>query len=56
MAKVERSGDQRMTLTLSITPDDKKLLKQAALDGDTSVAALVHQWVEQEFGGKRKGK
>ena len=54
-SKTERSGDQRTTLTLSITPDDKKLLKQVALDRDTSVAELVHQWVESEFRGK-KGK
>lgn len=56
MAKVERSSDQRTTLALSITPGDKKLLKQAALDGDASAAELVHQWIEQEFRGEREGK
>ena len=48
----DRSGGQRTTLTLSITPDDKRLLKQAALDRETSVAELVHQWVQREFGGE----
>ena len=51
----DRSGGKRTTLTLSITPDDKKLLKQVALDRDTSVAELVHQWVESEFRGKKGG-
>ena len=50
--KTERSGDQRTKLTLSITPADKKLLKMVALERDTSVAELVHQWVECEFRGK----
>ena len=44
-----RSGDQRTKLTVSITPDDKRLLKVAAAERDTTVADLVHQWIEQEF-------
>lgn len=44
-----RSGDQRTKLTVSITPDDKRLLKVAAAERDTTVADLVHQWVDQEF-------
>ena len=44
-----RSGDQRTKLTVSITPDDKRLLKVVAAERDTTVAELVHQWVDQEF-------
>lgn len=50
-----RSGDQRTKLTVSITPDDKRLLKVAAAERDTTVADLVHQWVEQEFRDEKKG-
>lgn len=50
----ETKASTRTTLTLSCTPEDKKLLKQVALDRDTTVAALVHDWIEREF-RKRKG-
>ena len=44
-----RSGNQRTKLTVSITPDDKRLLKIAAAERNTTVADLVHQWVDQVF-------
>ena len=40
-------------LTLSITAEDKRLLKQAALDRDTTVAALVHEWVQRTYAKKQ---
>lgn len=52
----ERSGGKRTTLTVSITPEDKKALKQAALDRDMFVADLVHEWIEREFRGKDSKK
>lgn len=47
--KGSAKGKGRTTLTLSCTVEDKRLLKQAALDADTTVAALVHEWVQKEF-------
>lgn len=52
--KSARSGEQRSKLTLSITPDDKRLLKTVAAERDTSVAELVHQWIEHEFRNRRR--
>ena len=52
----ERSGGKRTTLTVSITPEDKRALKQAALDSDKFVADLVHEWIAREFLGKSSKK
>lgn len=50
-------SDKKTKLTLSCTPEDKKLLKQVALERDTTVSAMVHEWVEREFWGKKtRGK
>ena len=35
---------------LSIADEDMRLLKQAALDRDAAVAALVHEWVQKTYG------
>ena len=49
-----KRAEEQMRLTLSITAEDKRLLKQAALDRDTTVAALVHEWVQKTYGKKSK--
>ena len=48
--KTNNEGVKRTTMTLSLTVADKRLLKQAALDRDTTVSALVHEWAQREFG------
>ena len=45
--------EDQSRLTLSITAEDKRLLKQAALDRDTTVAALVHEWVQRTYAKKQ---
>lgn len=47
-----KKNDELTRLTLSITTEDKRILKQAALDNDTTVAALVHEWVQKTYGKK----
>ena len=34
-----------VNLTISVTKEERKALKQAALDSDISVSALVRQWL-----------
>ena len=49
--KQDEELEKRTTLTLSLTANDKKALKQMALDRDVTVAALIHAWIvehEQE--------
>ena len=36
-----------VNITISVTPAERKALKQAALDNDISVSALIRQWLEQ---------
>lgn len=35
-----------VNITLSITPEERKALKQAALDNDVSVSALIRLWLK----------
>ena len=34
-------------MSVSVTPAERKALKQAALDNDVSVSALIRLWLEQ---------
>lgn len=34
-------------MTITLTKQEKKALKQAALDNDVSVSALIRQWLEK---------
>ena len=49
-----KKSDELSRLTLSITVEDKRILKQVALDNDTTVAALVHEWVQKTYGKQNK--
>ena len=49
-----KKSDELSRLTLSITVEDKRILKQVALDNDTTVAALVHEWVQKTYGKQGK--
>ena len=48
--KDEPQAVERTTLSLSITVEDKKRLKKYAVDHDTTVAALIHNWIEKNCG------
>ncbi|MBR3312863.1 MAG: hypothetical protein IKG18_01855 [Atopobiaceae bacterium] len=37
----------RTTMTISITIEDKRALKQAALDKGVTVSGLIHEWVKR---------
>lgn len=40
--------ENRTTLHLSITLADKVALKTMAAERDTTVAALIHEWIERQ--------
>lgn len=47
----------RTTITLSVTEEDKRRLKVMAAERDTTVSALLHEWlVEHEAEGARDGQ
>ena len=39
---------QRTTLSLSITVDDKKWLKLYAVENNTTIATLIHNWIQEQ--------
>ncbi|UNT96773.1 hypothetical protein [Allobaculum mucilyticum] len=40
------SIEKRTTLTLSLTSSDKKALKLLAAERETTMAALIHEWIQ----------
>lgn len=36
-----------VNITISVTREERKDLKQIALDNDTTVAALIRQWLKE---------
>lgn len=42
-----KAKSERTTMTISITVEDKRALKQAALDQGVTVSALIHEWVKR---------
>ena len=36
-----------VNLTVTVTPEERKALKQIALDKDTTVSALIRQWLKE---------
>ena len=38
-------GEKRTTLSLSLTVSDKKALKMIAVERETTIAAIIHEWV-----------
>lgn len=42
---MNKSEEKRTTINISIRPDDKKFLKMYALERDTTVAALIEDFV-----------
>ena len=36
-----------VNITISVTREERKALKQIALDNDTTVSALIRQWLKE---------
>lgn len=54
--KIERAvvdnttkNEKRTTLSLSLTVSDKKALKMMAMERETTIAAIIHEWVQEHF-------
>lgn len=41
--------EKRTTLSLSLTVSDKKALKMMALKRETTIAAIIHEWVQEHI-------
>ncbi len=39
--------EKRTTLSLSLTVSDKKALKMMAVERETTIAAIIHEWVQE---------
>ena len=48
--------EERTRLMLSLTAADKLFLKHYAADRDTTVAAVIHEWIEEHRGVDKKRK
>ena len=42
-----KTDEMKTTLTLSLTVSDKKKLKVMAAQQETSIAAIIHEWVKE---------
>ena len=42
--------EKRTTLSLSLTVSDKKALKMMAAERETTIAAIIHEWVQEHIG------
>lgn len=43
--------EKRTTLSLSLTVSDKKALKMMAAERETTIAAIIHEWVQEHIEG-----
>lgn len=43
--------EKRTTLSLSLTVSDKKALKLIAAEQETTIAAVIHEWIAQHLEG-----
>ena len=46
-ADVPAAEEKRITLSLSLTVSDKKALKMMAAEREMTIAALIHEWVQE---------
>ena len=42
-------NEKRTTLSLSLTVSDKKALKMMAAERETTIAAIIHEWVQEHI-------
>ena len=45
----ETADEKRTTLSLSLTASDKKALKVMAAEKETTIAAIIHEWVQEHL-------
>lgn len=50
MTRPVSDEEKKTTLTLSLTVGDKKRLKMMAAQQETSIAAIIHEWVQEHSG------
>ena len=43
------ADEKRTTLSLSLTVSDKKTLKMMAAERETTIAAIIHEWVAEHM-------
>ena len=43
------TDEKRTTLSLSLTVSDKKALKMMAAERETTIAAIIHEWVQEHI-------
>lgn len=48
-ADATADDEKRTTLSLSLTVSDKKALKMMAAQRDTTIAAIIHEWVQKHL-------
>lgn len=44
-ADTPATDEKRTTLSLSLTVSDKKVLKMMAAEKETTIAAIIHEWI-----------
>lgn len=44
-ADAPAADEKRTTLSLSLTVSDKKVLKMMAAEKETTIAAIIHEWI-----------
>ena len=49
-----REDKERTTLSLSLTVRDKKTLKILAAEKDITIAAMIHEWIQEHAGEVKK--
>lgn len=45
------ADEKRTTLSLSLTVSDKKVLKMMAAEKETTIAAIIHEWIAEHLEG-----
>lgn len=43
------ADEKRTTLSLSLTVSDKKALKMMAAEKETTIAAIIHEWIAEHL-------
>lgn len=48
-ADASAADEKRTTLSLSLTVSDKKALKMIAAERETTIAAIIHEWIQEHL-------
>lgn len=49
VAEPAAEDEKHTTLSLSLTVSDKKVLKMMAMERDTTIAAIIHEWIQEHL-------